>query len=55
MDNVKIKKLIESDYDQVIELYTQLDEFHVQARPDCFVHREKDKIYPKDVFIHNLS
>ena len=55
MDNVKIKKLIESDYDQVIELYTQLDEFHVQARPDCFVHREKDKIYPKDAFVHNLS
>lgn len=55
MDNVNIRKLVESDYDQVIEIYTQLDEFHVQARPDCFVHREKDKIYPKDAFIHNLS
>lgn len=55
MDNVNIRKLVESDYDQVIELYTQLDEFHVQARPDCFVHREKDKIYPKDAFIHNLA
>ena len=53
-NNMEIRKLIESDYDQVIELYTQLDEFHVQARPDCFVHREKDKIYPKDAFIHNL-
>ena len=52
---MKIRKLVESDYDQVIELYTQLDEFHVQARPDCFVHREKDEIYPKDVFIHNLA
>ena len=52
---MEIRKLVESDYDQVIELYTQLDEFHVQARPDCFVHREKDKIYPKDAFIHNLS
>lgn len=28
MDNVKIRQLVESDYDQVIELYTQLDEFH---------------------------
>ena len=55
MDNLIFRKLVESDYDQVIELYTQLDEFHVQARPDCFVHREKDKIYPKDAFIHNLS
>ena len=52
---MEIRKLAESDYDQVIELYTQLDELHVQARPDCFVHREKDKIYPKDAFVHNLS
>ena len=55
MVNVKIRQLVESDYDQVIELYTQLDEFHVHGRPDCFVHREKDKIYPKDAFAHNLS
>ena len=52
---MKIRKLVESDYEQVIDLYTQLDEFHVQARPDCFVHREKDKIYPKDAFVHNLA
>ena len=51
---MEIRKLVESDYDQVIELYTQLDEFHVQSRPDCFVHREKDKIYPKDAFVHNI-
>lgn len=52
---MEIRKLVESDYDQVIELYTQLDEYHVQARPDCFVHREKEKIYPKDAFVHNLA
>lgn len=50
---MEIRKLIESDYDQVIELYTQLDEFHVQARPDYFVHR--DDVYPKEHFIHNLA
>lgn len=55
MGDVRIRKLVESDYDQVIELYTQLDEFHVQGRPDCFVHREKEKIYPKDAFVNNLS
>ena len=55
MDHVRIRKLAESDYDQVIELYAQLDEFHVQARPDCFVHRQKDKAYPRDAFAHNLS
>ena len=52
---MEIRKLIESDYDQVIELYTQLDVLHVQARPDYFVHREKEKIYPRDAFVHNLS
>ena len=52
---MEIRKLIESDYDKMIELYTQLDVLHVQARPDCFVHREQDKIYPKDAFVHNLS
>lgn len=55
MNNVKIRKLVESDYDQVIELYCALDEFHVQGRPDCFVRRDKDKIYPKDAFVHNLA
>lgn len=52
---MEIRKLTESDYDKVIELYKQLDEIHVQARPDCFVCRDKDKIYPKDAFIHNLA
>ena len=52
---MEIRKLVESDYDQVIELYIQLDEFHVQARPDCFVHREKGKVYPKEDYIHNLA
>lgn len=52
---MKIRKLTEADYDMVIELYKELDEIHVQSRPDYFVHRDKDTIYPKDAFIHNLS
>ena len=52
---MEIRKLVETDYDQVIELYTHLDEFHVLARPDCFVYRERDKIYPTDAFVHNLA
>ena len=52
---MEIRKLIESDYDMVLQLYKQLDEKHVHARPDYFVHRDEDKIYPKDAFIHNLS
>ena len=50
---MEIRKLVESDYDQVIELYTQLDELHVQARPDYFVYR--DEVYPKEHYIHNLG
>lgn len=52
---MEIRKLTESDYDMAIELYSALDEIHVQARPDCFVHRNKEEIYPRDAFIHNLS
>ena len=52
---MEIGKLAESDYDKVVELYKELDEFHVQARPDYFVHREKQEIYPKDAFVLNLS
>ena len=52
---MEIRKLTEFDYDMVVELYKELDEFHVQARPDYFVPRDKDEIYPKDAFVHNLS
>lgn len=52
---MEIRKLTQSDYDRVIELYKELDELHVQARPDCFVHRDKEEIYPKDAFVHDLS
>ena len=52
---MEIRKLIESDYDMVAELYKELDEMHVPARPDYVVPREKDKIYPKDAFLQNLA
>ena len=52
---MEIRKLIESDYDTVAELYKELDEIHVQARPDYFVQRDKDNIYPKDAFLQNLA
>ncbi len=50
---MEIRKLAESDYDAVLELYQALDELHVQARPDCFVHQEDS--YPKDAFLQNLA
>ena len=52
---MEIRKLTESDYHMVIELYKELDEMHVQARPDYFVHREKEIIYPKNAFLQNLA
>ena len=52
---MEIRKLAESDYDKVVELYQELDELHVQARPDFFVSRDNDEVYPKDAFIQNLS
>ena len=41
---MEIRKLVESDYEQVIELYAQLDEFHAQARPDCCIGRKTKSI-----------
>ena len=55
LEIMEIRKLTESDYDMVIELYKELDEFHVQSRPDYFVPRDTDETYPKDAFVHNLS
>jgi len=52
---LEIRKLTEFDYDTVIELYKELDEFHVQTRPDYFVHRDKYEIYPKDDFVNNIA
>ena len=52
---MEIRKLKESDYDEMIVLYKQLDAFHADARPDCFIHRDEEKIYPREAFIHNLS
>ena len=52
---MEIRKLTESDYDMVIERYKELDDLHAQARPDCFVYRDKYDIYPRDAFVHNLS
>ncbi len=52
---MEIRKLTESDYDQVLELYQELDGLHVQARPDYFVRRDKDEIYPQDAYIQNLA
>lgn len=34
LEIMEIRKLTESDYNLVIELYKELDEFHVQVRPE---------------------
>lgn len=52
---MQIRKLTEADYAQVVLLYMELDDIHVRARPDCFVHRSKEETYPKDAYLSNLS
>jgi len=52
---MEIRKLTVGDHAEVEELFYQLDEFHVQNRPDCFVHKDKSKTYPIEVFTHNLA
>ena len=50
---MQIRKLAESDYDRFIALYAQLEQLHLQARPDYFILR--NDAYPKDAFLHNLG
>ncbi len=52
---MEIRKLIESDYEQVLEQYFALDALHAQARPDCCVCRDKNETLPKDAFLQNLA
>ncbi len=52
---MEIRKLTEADYEQVLEQYAAGDELHVQARPDFFVHREKEESYPREAFLGNLA
>ena len=52
---MEIRKLAESDYEQVLEQYAAVDELHAQARPDFFVHREKEESYPREAFLENLA
>lgn len=50
-----IRALNEKDYDHLAALYQQLDEMHVAARPDYFIPRKSEEVYPKDAFLHNLA
>lgn len=45
---MRIRTLTEADYPEMLALCQALDELHVQARPDYFIHR--DNVYPKDAF-----
>lgn len=50
---MEIRKLTESDYAALLELYRKLEEFHVQARPDYFLRRED--AYPQEHFLANIA
>ena len=48
-----IRNLVPEDYPAFLELYTKLDEYHVEMRPEDFVPR--DDVFPEDTFLHNLG
>lgn len=50
---MQIRDLVAEDYPAFLELYTKLDEYHVEMRPEDFVAR--DDVFPEDTFLHNLS
>ncbi len=43
-----LRKLTSANYDEFLTLYRALDDFHVAARPDCFIHR--DEVFPRDAY-----
>ena len=47
-----IRNLVAEDYPAFRDLYTKLDEYHVEMRPEDHIHRDA---YPEDVFLHNLD
>lgn len=48
-----IRKLELADYPTMLVLYKALDELHVEARPDYFVHREE--VYPQEHYSAAIS
>ena len=47
-----IRNLTAEDYLAFRDLHTELDEYHVEMRPEDFVHRGA---FPEDAFLHNLT
>ena len=50
---MKLRKLTSADYEEMLALYTALDQLHAEARPDCCVLR--DVAYPRDAYEANLT
>lgn len=50
---MELRKLTSADYEEMLALYKALDEFHVEARPDCCVLR--DDVYPREHYEANLT
>lgn len=50
---MELRKLTSADYREMLVLYKALDEFHVEARPDYFVHR--DEVYPREHYDAAIS
>lgn len=50
-----LRKLTLSDYDEMLELYRQLDALHAQARPDLCVPREGREVFPREVLEQQLQ
>ena len=47
-----IRKLTPADYHGMLVLYRELDQFHVDARPDFFVRQED--VFPQEAFEANM-
>ena len=50
-----LRNLVAEDYPAFLELYTKLDAYHVEMRPDEFILRDRNDVFPEDAFLHNLE
>lgn len=50
-----LRNITAEDYSAFLALFQALDDFHVENRPDYFVHRSREETYPRDAFEATLA
>ncbi len=52
---MELRKLTEADYEAMLELYYQLDLLHTEARPDYFIPRTREEVFPREHYLAGIA